>query len=194
MPTDPTRRDFFAATGSMLGAAWITANLPAIRDAATHAAQAMRDGRWAFDWLTPDDAADLAALAQQIFPSEPDSPGAREAGVIHFIDRALGSFAANLADPITEGLVRLNGLVAERHPGSGRFADLDPGRQEALMPAVADLPFFGALRMLVAAGMFADPSYGGNRDRVGWRLLGFDDRFAWQPPFGYYDRDAHPVR
>jgi hypothetical protein len=42
--------------------------------------------------------------------------------------------------------------------------------------------------------MFASPSYGGNRNLVGWKLLGFDDRFAWQPPFGYYDRDAHGAR
>ena len=40
-----------------------------------------------------------------------------------------------------------------------------------------------------AAGMFANPEYGGNRDKIGWKLLGFDDRFFWQQPFGYYDRD-----
>jgi hypothetical protein len=35
--------------------------------------------------------------------------------------------------------------------------------------------------------MFAMPSWGGNRERAGWALLGFDNRHAWQPPFGYYD-------
>ena len=40
-----------------------------------------------------------------------------------------------------------------------------------------------------AAGMFANPEYGGNRDKIGWKLIGFDDRFFWQAPFGYYDRD-----
>jgi hypothetical protein len=35
--------------------------------------------------------------------------------------------------------------------------------------------------------MFADPAYGGNSDKVGWKLIGFEDRFAWQPPFGEYD-------
>jgi hypothetical protein len=59
---------------------------------------------------------------------------------------------------------------------------------------VAALPIFALLRYLVAAGMFSDPSYGGNRDRAGWALLGFEDRFAWQPPFGFYDRDAHGAR
>jgi hypothetical protein len=40
-----------------------------------------------------------------------------------------------------------------------------------------------------AAGMFANPAYGGNRDKIGWKLLGFEDRYIWQQPFGYYDRD-----
>ena len=35
----------------------------------------------------------------------------------------------------------------------------------------------------------ASPEYGGNRDGVGWRMIGFVDEHAFQPPFGYYDRD-----
>jgi gluconate 2-dehydrogenase gamma chain len=36
-------------------------------------------------------------------------------------------------------------------------------------------------------GFLGNPSYGGNRDRIGWKLIGFEDRMAYQPPFGYYD-------
>jgi len=25
---------------------------------------------------------------------------------------------------------------------------------------------------------------------VGWKWIGFDDRFSWAPPFGWYDRNA----
>jgi gluconate 2-dehydrogenase gamma chain len=192
--TDPTRRDFIGAGSATFGTAWLAANLPGIRAAAAHAARAIRDGHLALETLALDDAADLEAIAEQVFPSEPGSPGAREAGVVHFVDRALGSFAANRAEPVRGGLAEITRLVAERHPGSGRFADLDAARREAMMPTVAQLPVFGVLRYLVVAGMFANSSYGGNRDRAGWKLLGFDDRFAWQPPFGYYDRDAHRAR
>jgi gluconate 2-dehydrogenase gamma chain len=194
MSADLTRRDFFGAAGSTLAAAWITAHVAGIRDAAVHAARATEEGRVGFETLTPDDAADLAALAEQILPGEPGSPGAREAGVIHFMDRALGSFAAQWAEPLRTGLADINRLAEQRQRRGGRFADLDPARQEALMPAIAALPVFAILRTLVVAGMFADPSYGGNRDKAGWKLLEFDDRFAWQPPFGYYDRDAHGGR
>ena len=37
--------------------------------------------------------------------------------------------------------------------------------------------------------MFSMPAYGGNRDGVGWKLIGFDDQHAFQSPFGHYDRD-----
>jgi hypothetical protein len=37
-------------------------------------------------------------------------------------------------------------------------------------------------------GMFSNPSYGGNHQKSGWKMIGFEDRFAWSPPFGYYDR------
>ena len=37
-------------------------------------------------------------------------------------------------------------------------------------------------------GFFAMEKYGGNRDQVGWDLIGFEgDHGPWQYPFGYYD-------
>ena len=33
--------------------------------------------------------------------------------------------------------------------------------------------FFGQLHAITMAGFFADPIYGGNRDKIGWKLLGF---------------------
>ena len=49
------------------------------------------------------------------------------------------------------------------------------------------------MRMLTLCGMFALPSWGGNRDEAGWKLLGFEDRHAWQPPFGFYDAEAREL-
>ncbi len=37
--------------------------------------------------------------------------------------------------------------------------------------------------------MFTAPTYGGNRDGLGWKLIGFEAQHVFQPPFGYYDRD-----
>ena len=33
--------------------------------------------------------------------------------------------------------------------------------------------FFGQLLSIAMAGFFADPIYGGNRDKVAWKLIGF---------------------
>ena len=40
---------------------------------------------------------------------------------------------------------------------------------------------------MTAAGMFAMPSRGGNRNKAGWKLIGFKDQFSWASPYGWYD-------
>lgn len=68
---------------------------------------------------------------------------------------------------------------------------LDTAQQSALLHALesSKSDFLTAMLAAIAAGMFARPEYGGNRDKLGWKLIGFEDRYAWQQPFGYYDRD-----
>ncbi len=44
------------------------------------------------------------------------------------------------------------------------------GRIELAVPAAT---YFGQLHQLVTEGLFADPIYGGNRDKAGWKLVGF---------------------
>ena len=136
--------------------------------------------------LTAFEAAELEAIAAQIIPTD-DTPGAREAGVIYFIDRALNTFGADNLEPIREGLQEFESSVREEHPGVEAFSALSDDQQIEALRAIEESDFFGTVRTLTIAGMFSHPSYGGNRDKVGWQLLQFDDRHAWQPPFGYYD-------
>lgn len=53
---------------------------------------------------------------------------------------------------------------------------------------------FGLLRTFTLIGFLSDPADGGNRDKVGWKLIGFEDKFYYQPPFGYYDAQADEVK
>jgi gluconate 2-dehydrogenase gamma chain len=47
---------------------------------------------------------------------------------------------------------------------------------------------YGFFLMVIGIlGFLSNPEYGGNRDKVGWKLIGFEDTFAYEPPFGYYD-------
>jgi hypothetical protein len=45
------------------------------------------------------------------------------------------------------------------------------------------------MRQFTVIAMFSDPKYGGNRNGLGWQLIGFQDQHVFSPPFGYYDRD-----
>lgn len=138
--------------------------------------------------LDSAELADLDALTAQIIPTD-STPGAREAGVTHFIERALGSYLAPVAPGFVAGLKDLRRDVHGRYPEAGSFAALSPSQQLEYLSSIASSPFFASLRYLTVLGMFSDPSYGGNRDGIGWQLLGFKNDHAYSPPFGYYDRD-----
>jgi gluconate 2-dehydrogenase gamma chain len=89
---------------------------------------------------------------------------------------------------LREGLAALQAM-ANKNYGSARFSALSAEQQDALLLAIETSEFFATMRFLTLAGLFALPDYGGNREHLGWDLLGFDHRHAWQPPFGYYDAD-----
>ena len=178
-----SRRGFLRAVGSAAAAGWAAALWPSVLAAAEQAAAARAAG--AFETLAAEDAADLAAMAAQIFPTD-DLPGANEAGVVYFMDSALGSFMTEAEESVLAGLAALNRKAAAVRPGA-RFAALPGPEQFKLLKAEENSPFFGTVRFMTVAGMFALPVYGGNKDYQGWKLLGFEHRHFWQPPFGYYD-------
>jgi gluconate 2-dehydrogenase gamma chain len=144
----------------------------------------------AFQTLDPAMALELDAVTSQIIPST-DGPGAREAGVIYFIDRALSTFDAHLRDAYRTGMADVQKKRKDIFPSSTSVAALGSEQQIQLLHAIeADsktAEFFELLRTHTLYGFLGNPSYGGNRDRIGWKLIGFEDRMAFQPPFGYYD-------
>jgi gluconate 2-dehydrogenase gamma chain len=71
--------------------------------------------------------------------------------------------------------------------GSASIAALASEQQIQLIKAIETIDFFELLRTHTLYGFLGNPSYGGNRDRIGWKLIGFENRMAYQPPFGYYD-------
>ena len=138
-------------------------------------------------FLSAAEAADIEAVASQIIPSD-DTPGAREAGVVYFIDRSLASFFSRLAGDYRAQLAEFQAAFRERHPSAGSFASLPSERQVEYLKEVDQTPFFTTTRLLTLLGMLSLPVYGGNRNGVGWKLLGFEDAHSFAAPFGYYDR------
>ena len=183
-----SRRDFLATSGAAV-AVWLGTDRFAFQSAINAAREASAGQEVHFDVLTPEQAADLEAIAALIIPSD-DLPGAREAKVIVFIDRSLGSFASNQREPMLQGLAELNRDVNRRWPEIRRFAQLSPDRQQLILTEIEDGDFFGAVRFATLVGMFAPSSWGGNFNGAGYEVLGFEPRFLWRPPFGYYDAEA----
>lgn len=183
------QRRLILSAGSGLAAALATLSWTDVAAAAAHAHAAARSPEpQGFKVLTPAQVACVVAIAARIVPTD-DLPGATEAGVVHFIDRGLDGFLAGGRADFLKGLADFDARVATAHPGAGGFAALDAARQDEFLAGVTTTPFFGFMRFLTVCGLLASPAYGGNRDGVGWQLIGFEEAHEFTPPFGYYDRD-----
>jgi len=183
-----TRRDLIGTMGAALAANW-----PAIVEAQEHAHRmASAESEASLEYFDARAASEVEALAAQIIPAGPgaDSPGAREAGVIYFIDRALKTFDKDKQDNYRQGMADFQEARKQMFPGSESIAGLSAEQQFRLLRAMEKKPFFELLRTHVVMGFFCDPSYRGNRNEAGWKLIGFEDKFQFEPPFGYYDTPA----
>lgn len=91
-------------------------------------------------------------------------------------------FIATPRERYETGLAALD-AYAQRNDGAA-FADLQPNRQDEILRGMEDgsvsladdvntKAFFELMLQNVREGYFADPIYGGNKDMVGWKLIGF---------------------
>ena len=220
MMNEISRRRFLAYAGSGVSAAWVATHWPEMVLAATHARQAAASGApYKFQFLTPDEAAEVDALSACVIPSGDgagdSSPGAREAGVVYFIDRALVTFAAEDQKKYRDGLPAIQAAMRAKFPDVKKFSAGTPEQQDKFLRSLTDEPdgkkrqrrqipfeathggtpeqaareFFEAVRMHTISGFLIEPESGGNHDGVGWKLIGREAEHMFQPPFGYYDKD-----
>lgn len=190
--TDISRRGFIAAAGGTLAAAWLTADVAKLLAAGEHAARAERENPPPpFQFLSADQAADLDAATSQIIPTD-DSPGAHEARVVYFIDKSLATWAKDQRPAFSKGLAELRARAKKENPSAKSFAALTDDQQHAVIASLETdkNEFFFLLKAATVTGMFCNPSYGGNFDKTGWKMIGFIDQFSWAPPFGWYDANA----
>ena len=169
--------------------------------------------------------ATVEAAMARIIPTD-DTPGAREAGTIDFLDGYLSGLDRIYAKPDGSGFEKLEGRRAaawqqrldvlrdkyvhgveeldrrSRDRFGTDFVSLGAGQQDSVLTdlerpgldlgsaqAVAgfapvdtplqqtnveiDLDFLPLMALHTRQGFYADPIYGGNRDRVGWQVIGF---------------------
>ena len=134
--------------------------------------------------LTEPQLATLRALVDRIIPAD-DFPSGWQAGVGDYL---AGQFERDLRSQLDRYRAGLDALDAEAQAGSGaRFAELNPEEQDALLRRVeagavaTDWPidpvaFFRVAVDHAMEGFYSDPSNGGNRDGIAWRMIGFEVR------------------
>lgn len=144
--------------------------------------------RCQFQFFSSQDAVEVEAIAAQVIPAD-DTPGAREAHVIYFIDQILVTFDRDKQPAYTQGLKDLQHRTQELFPSVNRFSYLTPAQQIQLLTTIEKTEFFELVRLHTIMGFLAKPEYGGNYNEAGWKLIGFEDQMTYEPPFGYYDRE-----
>ncbi|WP_414476028.1 gluconate 2-dehydrogenase subunit 3 family protein [Microvirga sp. M2] len=197
--TDITRRTLVQAGGA-LGLSAGLVSTPMAQPA---------DGRTAYRFFTPEEAAFIEAAVDRLIPPEPDWPGAREAGVPNYIDLQLaGPYGQGqnlfLAGPIKPGTpsqgyqlgltpvqvyrTALGAILRRLQEAGASFEQATREEQDAFLhrleagevdlDGVPSAVFFETLFANTIEGFFSDPAYGGNRDMVGWRMVGFPGVYA----------------
>jgi len=126
----------------------------------------------------------LRATLDRLIPAD-DFPGAWEVGCGEYVSRQLSGQLAHLLPDYRVGLDGLNAeAIAEF---GGKFSELNTDQQDALLQRVESgqvrsewltppAAFFSMLVNHAAEGYYADPGQGGNRDRISWKMMGFNGR------------------
>lgn len=142
-----------------------------------------------FRYLNQAGAADIEAIAETILPAD-GKPGAKEAGVIWFIDRVLAGHDKALQPLYSDGLRHTRQRRKALFPASASIAALSTEQRTALLRDIESTDFFRAVRRHTVLGFFGHPRHGGNRNGASAKVLGYEPAMMYQPPFGYYDREA----
>lgn len=174
---DLSRRQVLAG-GAWLGGTLIAGlGLPRPRALAAAAGTSEPAVLSATEWAT------VEAITARLIPTDHE-PGAKEAGCVNFIDKALAHEDA-AARPLYAAGVRGTDTVAQTL-GGAPFRKLPPEKQDAVLRALQDgkaegwpggepssQVFFAQIHLHTLFGFLADPKHGGNRDHAGWRVMGY---------------------
>jgi gluconate 2-dehydrogenase gamma chain len=152
--------------------------------AAATAAGATGCGGTGTPWrvLSVEEARTLAAVVDQLIPPDQD-PGATWAGVVNYIDLQLAGHYRKHRETYRKGIAGVD--ETSRALAGNKFVDVPDEKQIAVLKALESghapgdtwnrLPprqFFTLVLTHTMQGFYGDPRHGGNREGVGWKMLG----------------------
>jgi gluconate 2-dehydrogenase gamma chain len=203
MTNDLSRRHFLLQGSAGLSAIWVSSHWPALLSAAKHARESAQSAAPKLAFFTPEQAVEIDAITARLIPTD-ETPGAREAGAVYFIDRALVTFFADDQKTYREGLPELQSRTHEIVPAIAKFSAARPEQQDEILHSFDEeqpanrrpfrsgagaKSFLGTLRTHTVVAFLLDPDSGGDPKGVGWKVIGREREHVFQPPFGYYDKD-----
>ncbi|MGE8686237.1 MAG: gluconate 2-dehydrogenase subunit 3 family protein [Achromobacter sp.] len=209
-PPVPGRRSVLKALTLGVPGALAVSGVPAMAQAPASHPQADSAAPVPLRFFNAQEAALMDAIAARLIPADELGPGAKEAGVTHFLDGQLaGAWGAGdhlyrqgpfmpgtpeqgyqlsftPAEMYRRGLAAFDAAVRKKEGKA--YEQLAEQDQDAWLVAMQKgeldfdpLPaevFFQALLEGTLEGFFSDPLYGGNRNMVGWQLVGFPGAYA----------------
>jgi gluconate 2-dehydrogenase gamma chain len=117
----------------------------------------------------------IAAVQNQLFPAEPDSPGASDINATSYLKNLLeeNTFDRDEREFILNGPNWLSELANSEHGKA--FAQLTTTQQEQLLQRIARTSagenWLSLLLLYIFEALLSSPIYGGNPDGIGWRWL-----------------------
>lgn len=138
-------------------------------------------------FFTAKEAAVVAAACDRIFPSDDSGPGAKEAGVVVYIDHQLagpygtdkrrytkGPWVESVPEHGYQGKANPQEIYRDGIKQLGEdFPTWDAAAQDEKLHSMESTMFFRLLRTHTIEGMFSDPMHGGNAGLIGWQLIGY---------------------
>ncbi len=138
----------------------------------------------AFRFFTPEEARCTVAICEQIIPKD-GSPGATDAGVVHYIDRQLSGVFRYNQETYRNGIKNIQDYCSRKF--GKLFENLSFGDQTKLLQllesnrlATAEWPggkpaeFFDLVRAHTMQGFYGSPIHGGNKDYLSFEMLRID--------------------
>jgi len=128
-------------------------------------------GGRAWRFFTGEEARTVEAICARFIPSD-DAPGAKEAGVLNYIDIQLTKAFKRHQETYRKGIAAIDAASRSAHQKS--FAALAEDEQDEILAEAEEKQpaFFNLVLDHTMQGFYGDPRHGGNRGMVSWKMLG----------------------